>query len=707
MIHSKSGTGQMQTRLTDIDVEPGYSTSQSFLLDDFYAPALSHSVSYDRAAGYFSSSLIAIAPLAYSSFVSRNGRMRLICSPHVSAIDAERLTLAIDASIPETDELMSDIAQLIDSDDLAHVLSRVMSGLLSSGILEVKFARPSSSTGLFHDKVGIFRDSEGNRLSFVGSANETASAWSGYGNHEQIETFCSWKNIEQDQRSARHGNDFEEMWLNLRAGLRVESAEKSSAIIREVVGEAELDVSLQDLRDVISQHRSSAYTVPLPIDTNRSTKRTLREHQRAVLQSWEQSGNRGLVRFATGGGKTLVGIEAVRRWIKPGRPALILVPSELLHGQWAEEIRSEGLNTPLILAGAGVPKADWLRVLTTATTDDSALGPRIVLSTYQTAVTPDFRAKIRDHENLLIVADEVHRMGAPDTRALFELNAGGRLGLSATPERYGDEEGTVAIQNYFGPNLEPEFSLRDAIASKTLVPYDYYLESVELTDNESEEWVTLSSAMAKEMAMNKGAQTDRFKTLARQRSRILKRAAAKAGLARRVLDLHYRSGDHWLIYCEGRQHLQEVRESLENGPWSLLEYHSGNSHLASEIFQHFQRGGVLLAIKCLDEGVDIPAIDSALILASTSNPREYVQRRGRILRRSEGKYSARLFDVVVLNNEKHLLAGIEASRAMEFAEGARNLSGRTKLEMLLLGTEQEAMIGQVTYEGIEFGGEDI
>jgi len=208
------------------------------------------------------------------------------------------------------------------------------------------------------------------------------------------------------------------------------------------------------------------------------------------------------------------------------------------------------------------------------------------------------------------------------------------------------------------------------------------------------------------MAINEGRQTDRFVALARQRARILKRAQAKAGLARRILDEHYKPGNHWLIYCESKQHLAEVREMLEGGPWPLLEYHSGNSHRSSEIFQHFQKGGVLLAIKCLDEGVDIPAIDSALILASTSNPREFVQRRGRILRRSPSKFSARLFDVVVLGDDKRLLAGTEAFRALEFAGGARNVSGRTKLELLVSGTDQEQILSAPAFESADLGDDE-
>ena len=209
--------------------------------------------------------------------------------------------------------------------------------------------------------------------------------------------------------------------------------------------------------------------------------------------------------------------------------------------------------------------------------------------------------------------------------------------------------------------------------------------------------------MAKQLSISDGDQSTYFKLLAQKRARILKRAEEKANLARKVLDEYYEPGSHWLIYCESRAHLQRVREELEDGPWPILEYHSGNSELGSEVFQHFERGGVLLAIKCLDEGVDIPSIDNALILASTSNPREYVQRRGRILRRKDDKYSARLFDVVVLDDEGKLLAGAEALRAMEFASNARNEIGRTRLALLLQHMGRSDLVAQTAFETADEG----
>ena len=290
-----------------------------------------------------------------------------------------------------------------------------------------------------------------------------------------------------------------------------------------------------------------------------------------------------------------------------------------------------------------------------------------------------------DGAHLLVVGDEVHRVGAQDTRrVLEEIDAGGRLGLSATPERFGDPVGTAAINEYFGKIVEPVFTLRNALDARVLVPYDYDFVTCPLTEDEEEQWETLTARVAQEVARNNGDMTDFALHLLRQRARIAKRAARKAPIARSVLLQHYRPGDRWLIYCNDVHHLREVRRELEGLDVDLLEYHSQDAGDHDATLSFFtNRGGVLLAIKCLDEGIDIPLINRALILASSTNPREYIQRRGRVLRRTAGKYSSAIFDVIVVGSDGKAITPSEVVRAMEFAEDSRNVAPSLYLEDLL------------------------
>lgn len=463
--------------------------------------------------------------------------------------------------------------------------------------------------------------------------------------------------------------------MGVRRGVRISDSESTKAVLLKVSEPEIVEVALTRVKEIIEQraHRS----------TSPKKARPLRPHQEAVLAAWRAQRNSGIVVFATGGGKTLTGLAAANEWLEAGRPVLIGVPSTLLLEQWLREIRVELPDVPVLMAGGGNPRRAWEENLRLYTQDDEQLGPRIVLTTYDTAVTPDFIDRLVSGPHLMVLADEVHRVGAPDRRAFLTLESGACMGLSATPERYGDPEGTEAIFGYFGQRLSPEFGIQEAIAARQLVPYDYDFVTTTLTDEEREIWDDLSGKMAQEIARNEGKVTDRFLRLARERSRTLKSAARKAGEARRVLDLRQKPGDRWLVYCESRAHLREVRDAVETPGRRVLEYHSGNSHLSKEIFQCFEEGGVLLAIRCLDEGVDLPFVNKALILASTTNPREYIQRRGRVLRTDDDKYSAEIVDMLVVDDDGIPLVVSEARRALEFAKNAANRAGQVRLEILL------------------------
>jgi superfamily II DNA or RNA helicase len=664
------------TCLVDFEVHQAYSTSDAALLDEFLVPALSRSHRYDRAVGFFSSSLIALLPATMADFVQGEGRMRLVCSPHLSETDLKWLGLDAEPLPVSDEDVVKQLTALADADDLAAALIRAMSSLVHHGALEVKFARPAFGTGIFHDKVGILSDECDHRLSFVGSANETAAAWSGLGNHEQIETFASWLGEEQEIRSERHRNLFEELWAGARRGVRVSDTTTSRGVLLKVSQPDIVEVALDRVREIVrdrTQANRPAAAQP----------RQLRDHQQQVIESWKQADRRGIVVFATGGGKTLTGLAAAKEWASGGRPVLIGVPSVLLLEQWANEIQMEMPNVSVLMAGGGHSRSAWERNVGLYTRNDPTLGPRVVLTTYDTAVTDDFLALTNQGAHLMVLADEVHRTGAPDKSKFLNFQAGARMGLSATPERYGDPDGTQAILDYFGDRLKPEFGIREAIAAGQLVPYDYDFVTTNLTDDEQQEWDALSAQMAQEMARNDGVMTDWFRRLALKRSRIMKAAANKASIARTVLDERQRPGDNWLVYCDSRAHLRAVRELIETPNRRVLEYHSENSHLAKEVFDCFESGGVLLAIKCLDEGVDLPFVNKAMILASTTNPREYIQRRGRVLRRAPGKHSAEVIDVVVVDDHGLPLVTSEATRAVEFAGNASNRSGKVRLEILL------------------------
>lgn len=650
----------------------GYSTSDNSLLNEFFVPALDRSERYDRAVGFFASSMLALAPVAFSEMVRRGGKIRLLCSPHLNEEDAQSL---LDERTQRTDlEILADsILATLTGSDVQNGTTRAMRAMIEAGVLEIRFVVPETP-GMFHDKVGLFRDRALDQVSFVGSANETAAAWSGFYNHEQFEVFKSWGSKDEADRIARHRTQFENLWLGLRRGLRVLPAVGSNAIIRKLVAAEPLDEILESIRRLLDGATAA------PIDAIE-----LRDYQAEVLVAWEAARHRGVVRFATGGGKTRTAIEAVRAWMAGGGAAVVVVPTAVLHSQWKSELETLLPDVHILPCGARSPKQRWLRGLRLHSEAQDPPRQQVVLTTAKTASSTDFLKRLAGGAHLLLVADEVHTLGAPDLRrSVLSIDAGAVLGLSATPERYGDPEGTQALRDYFGDDLEPTFDLVDAIKRQVLVPYDYEFRTCSLTDDEQEGWDAYTAAIGKELARNDGRMTEECRILLRNRARVLKGAAAKPQLARQLLEQEYERGDRWLIYCSDIAQVKATRQELEGLGIDLLEYHTRVKGDLSAVLSYFtMRGGVILAVKCLDEGVDIPGINKALILASSTNPREYIQRRGRVLRRAPNKFSARIYDAIVLGPDGLALSQSEIVRAIEFASGARNLAPEAQLEQLL------------------------
>jgi superfamily II DNA or RNA helicase len=293
---------------------------------------------------------------------------------------------------------------------------------------------------------------------------------------------------------------------------------------------------------------------------------------------------------------------------------------------------------------------------------------------------------------LLVVADEVHQVGSPQNSKIMSISTGGRLGLSATPIRYGDPEGTAKIFAYFGDVVPPKITLMDAVAAGRLVPYEYHPHPINLTATEATEWKDLTKAIQFESMRQKADEngkrplSEKAKMLLIRRARVAKKAAAKVGLAVDVIKTNFEPEQSWLVYCEDSGQLADVILKLNEAGFASVEYHSsmtGDRDATMSWFRSY--GGILVSIRCLDEGVDIPAVSHALILASSQNPRQFIQRRGRVLRRSPGKEIAVIHDAIVVpvsaedESEQLSLLRSELLRSVEFASHAINRSAGAEL----------------------------
>jgi superfamily II DNA or RNA helicase len=636
---------------------------------------MDRSSAYDRAVGFFRSSFYSVAGASTASFALRGGRIRLLCSPDLTEDDVRAIELGLSLRDAVDQAAQRELARILEH-PLAQPAVQLLAALVAEKALEIRFAVRQGPEGMFHDKVGIFVDSEGESISFSGSINETWMAWHPLGNHESFEVFTSW-GVDR-QRVIDHSEFFERAWAGELMGVSVYPAPEAFR--------AKL-ISLSPRKEAPKFVASVASDVQRP--------RSLFDHQLRAIENWRDAGRRGILQHATGSGKTLTALHAIRDWIAEGRPALVIVPSTLLLRQWLAEATRElaQLEPHVLLVGGG--NNEWRKGMLLQTYTERGDAPRLTIATVQTACTERFITAVRGGEHLMLVADEVHTVGSGTYRNVLRIESGPRLGLSATPVRMRDAEGTAAIFDYFGEVVPPVVTIHDAIEAGRLCPYQYDVHLVQLSENEASEYRRLSAKIGAAIgAAGTALGSDYVDHLLIQRARVIKQAAAKASRACDIVERGYHDGERWLVYCDDQRQVRAVLGLLREKNTDAFEYHTsmrGDRDATMDRFRRF--GGVLVAIRCLDEGVDIPEVTHAVIVASSRNTREFIQRRGRVLRRSPGKHFAYVEDLLVeppkLSDDAgkdpfSSLAEAELARAVTFAKDANNAAIRTRLARLCL-----------------------
>ncbi|PHS73525.1 MAG: type III restriction endonuclease subunit R [Cycloclasticus sp.] len=701
--------------LRNLSLSAEYFTGQSNLVQEFYGPCLSVSSRYDRSVGYFRSSVFILIGPEVIKFAKNGGKIRLISSPCLTVDDID----AISAGYKKKEDIVSDaierdINSLFDCVEVAKN-TEALATLIAVGALEVKLVFFPEAQGEYHTKLGVFYDNSGDSVVFKGSVNETWRGWHERGNHETLDVFCSWHVGREELRVKNNQAYFDELWNNQINSLDVIPFSKVAIDKLKTVAKESLDdIHSNEITDYFvigNQNTNNRATVESSVET----KRIPLKHQLKAIAEWHKQGRRGIFEHATGSGKTFTALVALKEHLEFGGVALVLVPDKLLHRQWAEEIKGEIAGVILLKAGDGHNKWKKDRRLYDLTSPIEGMGKRVVLATMQTARTDMFLQSLHQGEHIMVVADEVHEIGSRENSKTLSIESGSRLGLSATPKRYGDAEGTFKIINYFGKIVQPPYTLVDAIKDERLVPYEYFPKTIRLSAEESEKWAKKTDKISKEYARSKrdndgnAIASPYLQNLIIQRSRIAKKAKAKTPLAVSIVKEHYQQGESWLIYCEDQYQLGEVLNSLKQEGLAPLEYHTnmdGNSEASLDYFKNF--GGILCSIKCLDQGVDIPKISHAVILASSQNPRQFIQRRGRVLRVCDDKYKAVIYDAIVVPLSLELeptqlsLLKSELQRSIQFAKTALNTSAANELINLAIDLNIDPEeVGLMDTDGIE------
>ncbi|ABA21819.1 Type III restriction enzyme, res subunit [Trichormus variabilis ATCC 29413] len=461
----------------------------------------------------------------------------------------------------------------------------------------------------------------------------------------------------------------------------------------------------------VRESQGSYQTQPLPGCPRMPLSVQLRQYQRQAMTNWFANNGRGTLKMATGSGKTITALAITCELYQQISLQVLLVvcPYRHLVTQWGREC--EKFNLRPILAFENL--RSWQSQLSTQLYNlrSGSQGFVTVITTNSTLIGDGFQSQLKYFPaKTLIIGDEAHNLGAPKLEESLPRRVGLRLALSATPERYFDDGGTQSLFDYFGPVLQPEFTLRDAIAQGALVHYLYYPILVELTEAESIAYLKLTKRIGRSLLYrerNNGESSnfednEDLKPLLMQRARLIGAAANKLNALRQLMATR-RETTHTLFYCSDGSLETGQRSSLhqlkavakilggELG-YKVSTYTAQTSLQEREILRRqFESGALqgLVAIRCLDEGVDIPAIQTAVILSSSGNPRQFIQRRGRVLRPHPSKERATIYDMIVLppdldretiEVERNLLRK-ELRRFVEFADLADN-AGEARIKLL-------------------------
>lgn len=683
--------------LADIHIKNEYRSLLDNVVTDFYIPVLQESILYQRAVGFFSSSALIAISKGVEGLVANGGKIQIIASPRLSQEDIDEISKGYEVrKIIERALLRGvvDPSSIEESERLSYIAS-----LIAKGVLDVKIAFLSSKNeiAMYHEKMGIMSDREGNAVAFSGSMNESENAFSS--NYESFDVFCSWTN--DRERVFQKQMAFQAIWDDYEPG--IETMAFPEAVRDRVYS---FNSSLSTKHSAVSdsaqdeQPLDAMYLLP---------DFKIRPYQETAIQNWKTNGYRGIYDMATGTGKTLTALASIEQLFRDNKRRLgiiIVCPYQHLVEQWVEDIVRFGIKP--IVGYSSSPQKNWKKNLEQAI---RSFNLRVsdffcFITTNASFVTKSVQEQVQLlSDDVVYVVDEAHNMGAENYRKCLPENICYRLGLSATIDRHNDEIGTAALSGYFGEKCII-YSLKDAIDSQMLTRYYYYPVLTYLDQDELSEYLMITSQLAKAIRKKNGkvVLTEHAKQLLIKRARII--AGAKGKLPELQKQIAPFVDDKYiLVYCGattvrdeddsdfGRRQIDLVAEMLGNtlgmrvGRFTSQESAQERAQIRAA-FADGETLQALVAIKCLDEGVNIPSIKTAFILASSTNPKEYIQRRGRVLRKFPGKEYAAIYDFITLPFPFETLASqndaiIESTkglikreliRMMDFADIAENPS---------------------------------
>ena len=664
----------------ELQIEPEYRSLTTDVAKNFYIPVLKEAILYQRAVGFFASSVLAQISEGVECLAEHGGKIQLIASPHLQEQDVEAIEKGYQKRDKEAvqkvvrDALFRELNAPANDTEARHL--DLLVNLIAYGCLDIKIAmvKSKSAMGMYHEKMGIMEDIEGNQIAFSGSMNESGNSL--VNNYEAIDVFCSWKNDFDRKRASAKSDAFRRIWNNEEQQMEVLSFPD---IKEEMIQKYRLTKrNPRKPKKVVTEDIGVAQFVSPPTPEPKIPETVhMRDYQNRAYENWANQNYCGIFDMATGTGKTYTALAAIcKLYEKLGKDLVVIIvcPYQHLVEQWKTDIEAFGMK-PIVCYSASEQK-DWKKRLKHRVNwyqfgSTHHFCMVTTNATFSTEYVQDLLKRLKG--NTLLVVDEAHNLGSENLQCALLPNMKYRLALSATIERHGDEEGTQALFAYFGEKCI-EYTLEDAIRNEMLTPYYYYPIVVTLNEDELAVYTELTRKIGQMIAASpkkhgKVKLSEAAKSILIKRARLVAAASGKIEALREAIE-DYRDKNHMLVYCgsasmkdndyvEGKPSADEMRQI--DVVTNLLGNQMGinvaqftsreNAQKRKQLISSFDEGvsiQALIAIRCLDEGVNIPSVDKAFILASSTNPKEYVQRRGRVLRLYRGKQFAKIYDFITL-----------------------------------------------------------
>ena len=648
--------------LKDVYLKEEYRSPRDNVVRDFYIPLLEKSILYKRNVGFFSSSSLFELSYGISKLIANGGKIQLIASAVLSDEDIQ----AINEGYKQKEKTIEDaILKSIEEPKTIFEEERlnILATLISDGRLDIKiaFSLNNNRMGLYHEKSGLMYDNEGNIVAFSGSMNESKNAF--YSNYDIFDVFTSWSD---NNRVVLKDQAFERLWNNIDENAVVFDFPRAAQEKLLTYKKHEMDMDI-DEKEFKKEYKYISHEEKIKLNTNEPRIPSgveLFPYQKEAIEKWIQNDFCGIFDMATGTGKTYTGLGAIVELYKRRKPLAVIIvcPQKHLVNQWVEDILDFNIN-PIIGHSESAQK-DFKKRLKMGVFDLN-LGVKNFLcfvctnATFSSIEVQKAISEIK--KDVLLVVDEAHNIGAQSYRIMLDDRFKYRLALSATIDRHGDEEGTKVLYDFFREKCI-EFSLEKAIKGGFLTQYEYHPIMVNLTDEELLKYHEYS----KMIRVGKDGKLTKYgEIMAQKRARLVAGAYNKVQLLKQTIE-KYKDDNYILVYCgattisededvseEEIRQIDKITSVLGNDlQMKVAQFTSRESNkqraMLIEKFSEGEQLQTLIAIKCLDEGVNIPAIKMAFILASTTNPKEYIQRRGRVLRKFKGKDKAIIYDFVTL-----------------------------------------------------------